>query len=416
MTSRRLILLAAVLGVVILGLIGLLILNRPQSDSGDKPPQAAGPTTPSASSTAGRTDAPAATPAPSAPGPAPDPDRPAPTGSAPAGPGPDQPGAQPDDPAGGNLAAGTLGQRVPVPANEESAPAARPPGDPRAPSFDILRLEKDGSVVAAGKAPPGATITLRRGEVVVGQETANETGDWVILPDDRLPPGDHALTLEATLPDGSRVPSGETVAVHVPEPASDQPAVALAQPREGDGASRVLQGLGRPAPGADEPDGGAERSAPTELGIQTLDYDAQGRLIVGGTAAPEDPIRLYLNNQMLGQQQTGTDNRWAILTREPLAPGRYTLRADRIGPDGRVIARVEVPFMRPDSLPLGEDGGMVFVVQPGNNLWTLARNVYGQGWRYTAIFEANRDQIRNPDLIYPGQVFTVPAEAAPPPR
>ena len=48
------------------------------------------------------------------------------------------------------------------------------------------------------------------------------------------------------------------------------------------------------------------------------------------------------------------------------------------------------------------------VVQPGNSLWRLARRVYGQGLRFTVIYEANRAAIRDPDLIYPGQIFSVP--------
>ena len=51
------------------------------------------------------------------------------------------------------------------------------------------------------------------------------------------------------------------------------------------------------------------------------------------------------------------------------------------------------------------------VVQPGNNLWTIAEQRYGEGLRYTQIFRANSDQIRDPDLIYPGQVFTLPTAA-----
>jgi nucleoid-associated protein YgaU len=44
----------------------------------------------------------------------------------------------------------------------------------------------------------------------------------------------------------------------------------------------------------------------------------------------------------------------------------------------------------------------------GDNLWNIARAHYGEGWRHTMIFEANKDQIRNPHLIYPGQVFSIP--------
>ena len=44
----------------------------------------------------------------------------------------------------------------------------------------------------------------------------------------------------------------------------------------------------------------------------------------------------------------------------------------------------------------------------GRPLWRIARRVYGEGTRYAVIYQANRDMIRDPDLIYPGQVFAVP--------
>jgi len=53
------------------------------------------------------------------------------------------------------------------------------------------------------------------------------------------------------------------------------------------------------------------------------------------------------------------------------------------------------------------------IIQPGNNLWKLSRVIYGKGMSYTVIYEANKGQIRNPDLIYPGQIFATP-NAVPP--
>ncbi len=47
-------------------------------------------------------------------------------------------------------------------------------------------------------------------------------------------------------------------------------------------------------------------------------------------------------------------------------------------------------------------------VQPGYTLWGIAKRNFGHGILYVQVFEANRDKIRNPDLIYPGQVFTIP--------
>ncbi len=48
------------------------------------------------------------------------------------------------------------------------------------------------------------------------------------------------------------------------------------------------------------------------------------------------------------------------------------------------------------------------IIRAGDNLWTIARRVYGSGMKYSQIYGANRDQIRDPDLIYPGQVFDLP--------
>jgi nucleoid-associated protein YgaU len=47
----------------------------------------------------------------------------------------------------------------------------------------------------------------------------------------------------------------------------------------------------------------------------------------------------------------------------------------------------------------------------GDNLWQISRRVYGKGMRYTVIFDANQPQIRDPNRIFPGQIFVVPPEA-----
>jgi nucleoid-associated protein YgaU len=88
-------------------------------------------------------------------------------------------------------------------------------------------------------------------------------------------------------------------------------------------------------------------------------------------------------------------------------PGLHTLRIDEVDQNGKVLARVESPFSRAEPLSIGE-GDQVVVVQPGNNLWLIATRTYGSGPRYTVIYQANRSQIKNPDLIYPGQVFKLP--------
>ena len=49
--------------------------------------------------------------------------------------------------------------------------------------------------------------------------------------------------------------------------------------------------------------------------------------------------------------------------------------------------------------------GQAYIVQPGNNLWQISRRAYGAGTRYLIIYSANLGQIRDPQRIYPGQMF-----------
>ena len=91
----------------------------------------------------------------------------------------------------------------------------------------------------------------------------------------------------------------------------------------------------------------------------------------------------------------------------PLAETRDWLKPTLVAVGLITLLRVVFPFARAE--PLTEVAGRDFViVQPGNSLWRIARRTYGEGTRYTTIFEANREQIKDADLIYPGQVFTVP--------
>jgi nucleoid-associated protein YgaU len=89
-------------------------------------------------------------------------------------------------------------------------------------------------------------------------------------------------------------------------------------------------------------------------------------------------------------------------------PGLHSLRIDEVDANGKVVARVESPFSRAQPVDVSA-GNQVVVVQPGNSLWLIASRTYGSGFRYTVIYQANKGQISDPDLIYPGQVFKLPS-------
>ena len=74
------------------------------------------------------------------------------------------------------------------------------------------------------------------------------------------------------------------------------------------------------------------------------------------------------------------------------------------------VATVATPAAEPQPDPVVEGPRVTVVtVQPGFTLWRIANEAYGKGVMYVEVWDANRDKIKNPDLIYPGQVFLVPA-------
>jgi hypothetical protein len=148
------------------------------------------------------------------------------------------------------------------------------------------------------------------------------------------------------------------------------------------------------------------------LALAQVDYDDLGAIRFAGTAAPGATLRVYVNERHAGDAEADRDGQWALAPRDNVTVGRHRLRVDQVAAAGAVAARIEVPFQRDEVAAEALPEGRV-VVQPGANLWRLARAAYGSGLQYTVIYEANRDQIRNPDLIFPGQVFSLPGAATP---
>nr|WP_209985109.1 LysM peptidoglycan-binding domain-containing protein [Azospirillum picis] len=336
------------------------------------------------------------------------------------------PGAQPAERGLTSAAPAVQGVAARIPADARKEQLKERPGDPArdqaagtppAPSFDVVRVAPDGATVMAGRAAPGSEVAVSEGGVAIATAKADQRGEWVMLPDRPLVSGTRELSLSATAPGaGAPVPADKVVVVTIPEAqsagsaaaaqAEERTAVAVAVPRDGlagvvpsAGGSSVLQAPPVPDRGAPAPPGGVT--------VETLDYDPAGRVALGGRATPNSAVQLYLDNILVGSAHTDPKGNWRLSPEKLIDPGLYTLRADQVAQSGKVIARAELP-VQVSAMPADLTDGRKLVVQPGNSLWRLARRTYGDGMLYTTIYTANRDQIRDPDLIYPGQIFALP--------
>lgn len=284
-----------------------------------------------------------------------------------------------------------------------------------APTFDLVRINPKGDAVIAGRAAANAEVTITDGKKEVGRVKADSRGAWVLIPEKPLAAGSRELTLSARAGSGEEVKSESNLVVAVPRRGKDiggrdqagkTPAGALAVlvPRDRQGPSTVLQkpgdnGIRKLATGGKSQDG--------KLALDTVDYDEKGKITISGKAEPGAKVHVYVDNKFSGVGDTAPSGVWRVTPKEEINPGIYGLRIDQVTDKGAVVSRIRSRFARAGPMQVTDASGMILVV-PGNSLWRIARRVYGQGTQYTVIYEANRAQIGNPNLIFPGQVFLVP--------
>lgn len=285
---------------------------------------------------------------------------------------------------------------APLPPQQSLAPPSAQSATIAPPTFDVARIGADGRAVIAGRAQPGAKVVLLDGGKEIANGVADGRGEWVMLVQDPpLAPGQHELRVVQHVEGRAPVTSEQVVVAVVPEP-TDKSAETLVMIAPPGGASTLLQ-----------PPTAAGVPKSNDLQLSTLDYDEKGNVTITGQATAGATVRAYIDDKIAAEGIAGADNRWRLVPAAPVAPGKHTLRLDRIDKDGKPNARLEVAFERKAPEPTQVEKRSLTVVR-GDNLWNIARAHYGEGLRYTVIFEANKSQIRDPDLIYPGQVFAIP--------
>lgn len=345
----------------------------------------------------------------------------------------------------------------------DATPEAAAPSDAVVPGFDLVRVTPDGSAVLAGSGAPGSTILLRLDGAEIGSVPADAQGNFVALFNLAPSVSPRVLTLAMRLADGTEVAAPGRIVV-APTVAPEPPAVA-AVPDEtatadatdtADAAEAAQTATAAPAQapaallvtdeGARVLQSGQDLSPAmaSNVTVDTITYTPEGDVQFSGRGTGDAIIRLYLDNRQIADAVVDGLGGWAV-TMPGIDPGIYTLRVDQLDAGGKVTSRFETPFKREtmealaaaaqaeqaaadaaaeaaaDAAMNGSEAAtgeadpakpvqpVSVTVQPGFTLWRIARENLGDGVLYVQVFEANKGQIRNPDLIYPGQVFSIPS-------
>jgi len=288
-----------------------------------------------------------------------------------------------------------------APAEANAAPNPPPAPAVTVPNFDVARIGADGRAVIAGRAMPGAKIVLLDGGKEIAHGEANARGEWVLLAQDPpLGPGQHELRVIQHIEGRAPVTSEQVVVALVPAPQ---------EPASGEAKKETLVMIAPPGGAATlvQPPTSAGVPKAADLQLSTLDYDERGQATITGQAAPGAVVRAYVDDKMVAEGMAGADGKWRVAPAAPIDTGKHKLRLDRLAKDAKPSSRLEMSFERVATAPVAGDKRQLTVVR-GDNLWNIARAHYGEGLRNTVIFEANKGQIRDPDLIYPGQMFSLP--------
>lgn len=255
-----------------------------------------------------------------------------------------------------------------------------------APTFDIVRIEKSGNVIIAGRWLPHQNISIIVNDKIVATERTDSAGEFVYTPTNAFKPGNYTIALLGVNPD---VKSDDKVFLYVSEHGAEN-SVSLLMTRDG---STLLQSPSMLRDG--------------DLSVSKIDYLDTGRIVVTGDALPRLRVSLALNDKYMGFARVSDHHHFGLgADVGELESGKeYSLTIRMHDGDGRTVANVTHNFVMPE---MTGDDDTFYTVRRGDCLWIIARNFMRRGILFSII--AERNNIENPDLIYPKQLLQIPTK------
>lgn len=254
------------------------------------------------------------------------------------------------------------------------------------PTFDIVRIRRDGMLVVAGRWLPNKSISIKLNGKIVATEQTNDGGEFSYAPKQGLKPGNYTLSLVGA--DNGKL-SSDNVFLYVSE-AGHKNSISLLMTPKG---SKILQ-----AP---------RMLTDSDLAVSKIDYLDTGRVVVTGTALPRLRVSLAMDDKYIGFARVSDYRNYGVGADigEMKAGEKHELVVRLHDVNGRTIAEKKHEFVMPE---MTGDNDTFYTVRRGDCLWVIARNFLRRGVLFSII--AERNAIENPDLIFPKQLLQIPTK------
>jgi nucleoid-associated protein YgaU len=317
-------------------------------------------------------------------------------------------------------------------ASEDSSTSLRPTdATPAALTIDLARVKPDGAAVFAGTAAPNAKIRIFEGDILLGETITNANGEWVIVLEKSLAAGQHLISVAMERSDGTTEMADRSLAVEIYQDTETKPLVALL-PETATEVPVLIQSpddvdKSKPAATASEaivadaakvdaamPETAEAAPAKLQANSQiaalapsTIVWRDASRILISGTA--RGGVRVAVNDAkgQFGEALVLADGAWQVAGGLDMDIAVNHLRFALFDDANQIIARYDLPVKARD-LAKGQDGSPLVVVNKGDMLWRIAYHQLGEGVKYVDIVRRNKQDIVDPDLIFPKQIFAVP--------
>ena len=269
-------------------------------------------------------------------------------------------------------------------------------------SIDVFRVDEFGNIISAGKVSREAKIEiLADNKKIIGADKTEADGSFVIFGKVQSTGLVQTVKIRGLIEDKGQekiVDSADLFFVLPQVEKSNEKEVNKIEKkplivRDDGNDLKILAPI--------------QVSSVDSITLDTISYTQDSSTELAGRARLDNTIRIYLNNKLESEVKVNESGAWKT-TLSDIQAGVYTLRLDELNDNGIVEGRLELPFKKEDEALIQAMGEGSITVQPGNSLWRIARKYYGKGIQYVEIFERNSHLIKDPDLIYPGQVFSLP--------